>query len=97
MLTHRLEATYDDGRIEVVTSDQRDRAGYELQYGKSALRSMAEGNENVWRYLCWHALKRTKRITQAWGTWTEGVIVDLLDDEEETDADPGQPTAPATS
>lgn len=103
MLTHTIEITYvdEDERVESVVADQRDRAGYELHYKVSALRSMAEGSENVYRYLAWHALKRQKRTTEAWNTWTEGVLVDLADDEDDegagSAADPGRPTAPATS
>lgn len=103
MLTHTIEIAYDDGRTESVVADQRDRAGYELKYNVSALRAMAEGSENVYRYLAWHALKRQKRTTEAWGTWTENVVVDLADDDDESGegagnaSDPGRPTVPATS
>lgn len=98
MLTFELAVTYADGRTETVTTDQRDRAAFELQYNVAARRSMAEGNENVWRYLAWHALKRTKRTASSWGVWSEEAVdVDFTDDEEGSDADPGQPTAPDTS
>jgi hypothetical protein len=77
----------------VVRADQRDMAAFELEYKIGTSRALDEMQMVFFRYLGWHAMRRTGKIDVSIGRdkWLENVYsVEPLDDEEPLD-----PTSPA--
>ena len=76
-----------------VRADQRDMAAFELEHRIGVSRALDDMQMVFFRYIGWHAMRRTGKIDAAIGKdkWLENVIsVEVADDEE-----PVGPTSPA--
>jgi hypothetical protein len=88
---------WEEGKDEPidVRADQRDMAAFEVEFKMGMARAMEEMQVNFFRFIAWHALRRTGRLEK--GTkrldWDAKVIeVEPKPDAEET-VDPGSPAA----
>lgn len=91
----KLVITYDDGdREERVTADQRDLAAFEGAKHVGWANAMDTMMFIAFRWVGWHALRRTGAIDVglAQEKWDAGVV-SVDPDDEEVPADPTQPAA----
>lgn len=95
----KLEVWYDgddlDGPGLVVVADQRDMAAFEAVYKIGFTAAMDKMTATFFRWIAWHALRRTGVITAAveYEAWSATVpAADPLVDEE-----PADPTKPDPS
>lgn len=82
-----------DVAIEVV-ADQRDMAAFELEFKIGMTRAMEEMQIVFFRFIAWHALRRTGRLEkgQKRSDW-EAKVVEVEPKEEEQTVDPGKTAA----
>lgn len=78
-----------------VRADQRDMAAFELEYKMGTSNALENAQMVFFRYIGWHAARRTGKILQDVGrdAWLDKVIgVEPVDDEEQ-EAGPTNPAA----
>jgi hypothetical protein len=110
LITFDLVVQYEDGREVKVTADQRDVCMFEIQpFGLPIRQALATRTHITFRWLAWHALKRTAGLKDGWDKWNHQVIEvdpDTGDDDQDEDydtraakleqagdVDPGRPAA----
>ncbi len=92
-----LEVYYEDGREDVVVSDQRDQVMLERRFKIGFFNALDDMPVQAWRFLAWAALRRTGKVTElTFEDWDKTVIEATSPDEPEQ-VDPTQPGASATA
>lgn len=90
-----LEVYYEDGREEVVQTDQRDQVALERKYKIGFLNALDSMPMQTWRFLGWAALRRTGVLEAVpFEDWDKTIIAVEPEGPEET-VDPTQPGASA--
>lgn len=97
MAVTRMEMTvhYEDGTSTPVVSDQRDVVVFERVQKYGFVNALEDMPITLFRFLAYQALKRTGCLVPATATreaW-EATVIEVEIDDEDTEADPGQPEA----
>jgi hypothetical protein len=95
--TFDLAVHYEDGSTASVRADQRDMAGFELKHRIGVTRAMDELQTVFFRFIGWHALRRTGRLEQGetFEDWDARTVEVEPADADQESPDPGSPAVPA--